>query len=165
MGEPAVEQERGGYVVSTDLDRLDLVAIHRFLAASYWSPGLPLDVLTRAVAGSLCFGLYHGSEQVGFARVVTDQATFAYLCDVYVLESHRGRGLAKWLMEVVTNHPSLQGLRRFMLVTRDAHRLYEQVGFRPLARPERFMEAHRPDVHHQPVKQASADADSETVKE
>jgi GNAT superfamily N-acetyltransferase len=106
-----------------------------------------LEVLRRAVAGSLCFGLYKGSEQVGFARVVTDRATFAYLCDVYVLEGERGRGLGRWLMQTVTRHPSLQRLRRFVLVTRDAHGLYERFGFRPLARPEGYMEVHRPDVY------------------
>jgi GNAT superfamily N-acetyltransferase len=148
--EAVIEQVRGEYVVSTDSTRLDLAAVHRYLAASYWSPGLPLDVLTRAVAGSLCFGLYRGAEQVGFARVITDRATFAYLCDVYVLDAHRGRGLGRWLLEVVVVHPALQGLRRFVLVTRDAHGLYERFGFRPLARPEAYMEVHRPDVYARP---------------
>jgi GNAT superfamily N-acetyltransferase len=109
-----------------------------------------MEVLTRAVAGSLCFGLYHGAEQVGFARVITDRATFAYLCDVYILEAHRGRGLGRWLMELVVAHPALQGLRRFVLVTRDAHRLYERFGFQPLARPEGYMEIYRPDVYARP---------------
>ena len=135
MDEAVLEHVWGEYVVSTDPARLDLVAVHRYLAASYWSPGLPMDVLTRAVAHSLCFGLYHGTEQVGFARTITDRATFAYLCDVYVLEAHRGRGLGRWLMEVVVAHPALQGLRRFVLVTRDAHGLYTRFGFRPLGRP------------------------------
>jgi ribosomal protein S18 acetylase RimI-like enzyme len=147
MEAPVIEAERNGYRLSTDPGRLDLVAVHRFLSTSYWAPGLPLEVLTRAVAGSLCFGVYHGREQVGFARVVTDQATFAYLCDVYVLEEHRDRGLGRWLMEAVTGHPSLQGLRRFVLITRDAHGLYERFGFRPLARPEGYMEVHRPNVY------------------
>jgi ribosomal protein S18 acetylase RimI-like enzyme len=152
VDEPVVESERGEYLVSTDRARLDLAAIHRYLAASYWSPGLPLEVLTRAVAGSLCFGLYRGGEQVGLARVVTDRATFAYLCDVYVLDEYRGRGLGRWLMEMVSAHPALQGLRRFVLVTRDAHGLYERFGFRPLARPESYMELHRPDVYTQPAQ-------------
>jgi GNAT superfamily N-acetyltransferase len=150
MVEGVIEQVRGEYAVSTDPTRLDLAAVHRYLAASYWSPGLPMDVLTRAVAGSICFGLYRGAEQVGFARVITDRATFAYLCDVYVLDAHRGRGLGRWLMEVVLEHPALQGLRRFVLVTRDAHGLYERFGFRPLARPEGYMEIHRPDVYERP---------------
>jgi GNAT superfamily N-acetyltransferase len=147
MDDPLIEAEREGYLVSTDRSRLDLAAVHRFLSTSYWSPGLPREVLTRAVAGSLCFGLYHAGEQVGFARVVTDRATFAYLCDVYVLETHRGRGLGKWLMHVVLGHPFLLDLRRFVLATRDAHGLYERFGFQPLARPDRFMEIHRPDVY------------------
>jgi GNAT superfamily N-acetyltransferase len=138
---------RGEYSVSTDPQRLELAVVHRFLSNSYWSQGLPLDVLKRAIAGSLCFGLYQGNAQVGFARVITDRATFAYLCDVFVLDSHRGKGLGRWLMEAVSSHPELQGLRRFVLVTRDAHGLYEKFGFRPLARPAGYMELHRPDVY------------------
>jgi ribosomal protein S18 acetylase RimI-like enzyme len=156
-----IEAERDGYTVSTDRSRLDLTAMHRFLSTSYWSPGLPLEVLTRAVAGSLCFGLYDGREQVGFARVITDRATFAYLCDVYVLEGHRGRGLGRWLLEIVARHPFLQGLRRFVLVTRDAHGLYERFGFRPLARPEGYMELHRPDVYAPVPKPAAPGAPAE----
>jgi GNAT superfamily N-acetyltransferase len=144
---PFLEVDRDGYTISTDPSRLDLPAVHRFLSTSYWAPGLPMEVLARAVAGSLCFGIYRGNEQAGFARIVTDRATFAYLCDVFVVEEHRGRGLSKWLMEVITAHPDLQGLRRFMLVTRDAHGLYERFGFRPPARPEGHMEIHRPDVY------------------
>ena len=139
--------EQDGYSISCDTAKLDLVMVHKFLANSYWSPGLPLDVLRRAIAGSLCFGLYRGVVQVGFARVVTDRATFAYLCDVFVLEEHRGKKLGRRLMEAVTGHPDLQGLRRLVLVTRDAHGLYEQFGFRPLARPEGYMELHRPNIY------------------
>ncbi|MFN7629184.1 MAG: GNAT family N-acetyltransferase [Pirellula sp.] len=106
-----------------------------------------MDVLTRAIDGSICFGLFFRDAQVGFARVITDRATFAYLCDVYVLPEYRGRGLARWLMEVVVAHPDLQGLRRFVLVTRDAHGLYEKFGFKPLARPEGYMELHRPNIY------------------
>jgi enamine deaminase RidA (YjgF/YER057c/UK114 family) len=142
--EAVIEAERDGYTVSTDRRRLDLPSMHRFLRTSYWSPGLPFEMMTRAVAASLCFGLYRGREQVGFARVITDGSTFAYLCDVYVLEGHRGRGLGRWLMAVVTGHPSLQGLRRFVLVTRDAHGLYAGCGFQSLARPESYMEVYRP---------------------
>ena len=145
--DPVVEAERGEYTISTDPARLDLAAIHAFVARSYWSPGIPLEALARAVRGSLCFGLYHKGGQAGFARVITDGATFAYLCDVYVLEEHRGKGLGNWLMEVVVSHPGLQGLRRFVLVTRDAHPLYARFGFRPLAQPERYMEIHRPEVY------------------
>jgi GNAT superfamily N-acetyltransferase len=139
--------EQDEYSISCDNSKLDLVMVHNFLSNSYWSPGLPMDVLRRAIAGSLCFGLYRGIEQVGFARVVTDRATFAYLCDVFVLEEHRGKKLGRRLMEAVTGHPDLQGLRRLVLVTRDAHGLYEQFGFRPLARPEGYMELHRPNIY------------------
>ena len=145
--ELVTELIRGEYSVSTDPQRLELAVVHGFLSNSYWSQGLPLDVLKRAIAGSLCFGLYQGNTQVGFARVITDKATFAYLCDVFVLDSHRGKGLGRWIMEAVSSHPELQGLRRFVLVTRDAHGLYEKFGFRPLARPAGYMELHRPDVY------------------
>jgi len=147
MDDPVFEIQRDDYVVSTDRSRLDLAAIHRFLSASYWAPGLPLDVLKKSVAHSLPFGLYRGGEQVGFARVITDRATFAYLCDVYVLESHRGKGLGTWFMETIVSHPDLQGLRRFVLITKDAHRLYERVGFRGLAEPQRYMEIHWRNVY------------------
>jgi GNAT superfamily N-acetyltransferase len=139
--------EQDEYSISCDNSKLDLVMVHNFLSNSYWSPGLPMDVLRRAIAGSLCFGLYRGIQQVGFARVVTDRATFAYLCDVFVLEEHRGKKLGRRLMEAVTGHPDLQGLRRLVLVTRDAHGLYEQFGFHPLARPEGYMELHRPNAY------------------
>lgn len=145
-----VELQRGEYTVSTDAARLDLAAVHEALSTSYWSPGLPADVLERAVAGSLCVGLYHDRAQIGFARVVTDRATFAYLCDVYVLEAYRGRGLGSWMISMIVDLPELQGLRRFVLVTRDAHGLYERFGFKPLARPEGYMEIHRPDVYTSP---------------
>jgi GNAT superfamily N-acetyltransferase len=142
-----VEQNRLGYRISTDADAMDLDAIHAYLSSSYWSQGIPRDVVAKAIAGSLCFAILEDDRQVGFARVVTDRATFAYLCDVYVLEEHRGRGLAAWLMETVIAHPHLQGLRRFVLATRDAHRLYERFGFVPLARPEIFMEINRPGIY------------------
>jgi GNAT superfamily N-acetyltransferase len=115
-------------------------------ADSYWAAGRPLGVVRRAVESSLCFGLYAGGQQVGFARVVTDRATFAWLYDVFVLEGYRGRGLGKWLVECVVAHPALQGLRRLLLATRDAHGLYERYGFRPLADPARFLEVFRPDA-------------------
>ena len=150
LNHPIVEARRNGFLLSTDLARLDVEAIHAYLTRSYWSPGISRRVVERAIAGSVCFGLYHDTgQQVGFARVVTDVATFAYLCDVYVLEEHQGRGLGRWLMEAVIAHPSLQGLRRFVLVTRDAHGLYKQYGFRPLGRPEGYMEIHRPNVYAQ----------------
>src|SRR5262249_49356968 len=118
------DTRRGEYELSTDPDRLIVADIHAYLSRSYWAAHIPIDLLCRAIAGSLCFGVYKDGRQVAFARVISDRATFAYLCDVYVLEEHRGKGLAKWLMEAVTAHPDLQGLRRFVLVTRDAHGLY-----------------------------------------
>lgn len=147
MNDNPTEATRGDYLVSTDPSRLDLTAVYAYLSRSYWSPGIPLDTVARALHGSLCFGLYQGEHQVGLARIITDSATFAYLCDVYVLEEHRGQGLAKWLMEVVLAHPALQGLRRFSLVTRDGHELYQRFGFQPLVRPEGHMEIHRPNIY------------------
>ena len=138
------------YEISTDPARLDIDAIHAFLTQSYWSPGIPRATVARAIAHSLCFGAFWEGQQVGFARVVTDRTTFAYLCDVYVLEAHRGRGLAKQLMDRVVQHPDLQGLRRMMLATRDAHGLYARYGFKPLAAPGVMMEIHKPDVYRQP---------------
>jgi GNAT superfamily N-acetyltransferase len=138
---------RGDYTISMDADRMDLRAIHAFLTESYWSPGIPIATVERAMANSLCFGLFRGQEQVGLARVITDKATFAYLADVYVLEAHRGQGLAKWLLQVIQAHPELQGLRRFMLATSDAHGLYGQFGFETLANPSRIMEMVKPNVY------------------
>ena len=134
---------RGAYEISTDADRLDLDVVHGFLAASYWSPGIPRDVVERAARHSLPFGVYetggHTSRQVGYARVVTDRATFAYLADVFVLDEARGRGYGRRLMEAVMAHPELQGLRRFMLATRDAHGLYARLGFAAPASPHSLM--------------------------
>jgi GNAT superfamily N-acetyltransferase len=135
------------YEITCDKARFDIEAIHRFLTQSYWSPGVPRAVIERAIANSLCFGLLLEGQQVGFARVITDKATFAYLADVYVLAEHRGKGLSLRLMEQIIQHPDLQGLRRMMLATRDAHSLYEKFGFKPLAAPERIMEVHNPDVY------------------
>ena len=144
------EWRRDGFTISTDSSRLDRPAMREFLAASYWSPGIPQEVLDRALEGSLCFGLYDGERQIGFARAITDRATFAYVADVYVLEEYRGQGLALWLMQTVMEHPQLQGLRRWMLLTRDAHSLYRKVGFVDVARPERIMEIARPDIYIEP---------------
>lgn len=140
------EWHRGDYTISTERARLDLRVVHRFISEeSYWGRGRALEVVRRAVENSLPFGIYRDAEQVGFARVVTDYATFAWVADVFVLAEHRGRGLAKWLMEVVIAHPDLQGFRRWVLATKDAHELYRPFGFRELHRPERWME--RPDPH------------------
>lgn len=136
------------FLVSTDRARLDLDVIHEFLTNSYWAKGIPRDTVSRSLEQSLCFGIYDGSgSQVGFARVVTDLATVAYLGDVFVLEEHRGQGLGKFLMQCIMRHPALQGLRRWILLTRDAHALYKQFGFTPLKSAERYMELHSPDVY------------------
>jgi GNAT superfamily N-acetyltransferase len=146
-----VEWRRGDYEISTDPERIDIEAVHAFLSAdAYWSPGVPLDVVTRSISGSIVFGVYqageHASVQVGLARVVSDKATFAWLCDVYILPEHRGHGLGKWLMECVKAHPDLQRLRRWLLATRDAHGLYAQFGF-VAPTPGRLMEILDPDIY------------------
>ena len=137
------------YEISSDPARLDLDVIHRFLSEdAYWSPGIPRATVERAIKNSFCFGVYlPDGSQIGFARLVTDRATFAYLADVFVLPQHRGRGISKRLMEAILAHPELQGLRRWLLATRDAHGLYAQFGFKPLANPSRLMERHDPDVY------------------
>jgi GNAT superfamily N-acetyltransferase len=144
------------YQVSTDPTRLDVHLIHEFLSEhSYWARGIPRDVVARAIANSLCFGVYALGDtnpdsdwrQVGFARVSTDRATFAYLADVFILPEYRGQGLSKRLMEAVLAHPDLQGLRRWMLATADAHELYRRFGFAELSQPDRFMQRHDPDVY------------------
>jgi GNAT superfamily N-acetyltransferase len=142
------------YEITSDATRLDVDAIHSFLSASYWSPGIPRAVVERAIANSLCFGVFHEGQQVGFARVITDKATFAYLADVYILTEHRGKGLSRRLMEQVIQHPDLQGLRRVLLATRDAHALYAKFGFKPLAAPERIMEVHNPNAYGSGSKSA-----------
>jgi GNAT superfamily N-acetyltransferase len=134
------EWRREEYIISTDKSRLNVDLVHEFLKLTYWASGIPDEIVRRSIENSLAFGVYTDDEQVGFARVVTDYATFAYLADVFVLEAHRGRGLAKWMMEVITSHPRLQGFRRWMLATRDAHELYRRFGFAELERPEIFME-------------------------
>jgi GNAT superfamily N-acetyltransferase len=144
---PFPDAHRPPYTISTDRRRIDVDLVTAELGRTYWAAGMPREVVERAIAGSLCFGIYIGDAQVGFARVITDAATFAYLSDVFVLESHRGQGLGKWLIEVILAHPDLQGLRRFNLATRDAHALYEQFGFRPLSRPEMHMEIVWSDVY------------------
>jgi len=138
-----------GYEISPDPARLDIDAMHAYLTRSYWSPGIPRDIVERAARNSLCFGLYESATgaQIGLMRVVTDHATFAYLCDVYVLEAHRGHGLAKWMMREVMAHPALAGARRVMLATRDAHGLYRQFEFTDVVRNTNLMEIVRPDIY------------------
>ena len=135
------------YEITTDTARMDVPAIHAFLSQTYWSPGIPLGVVQRALANSLCLGVFSGKEQVGFARVISDRATFAYLANVYILEAQRGKGLSRSIMEQVIAHPDLQSLRRMLLATRDAHALHAQYGFKPLAAPDRMMEVHRPNAY------------------
>jgi GNAT superfamily N-acetyltransferase len=146
------ERRQGEFLITTDAARVDVDAIHAYLTRSYWAEGIPRTVVAMSIEDSLCFSLFDGTRQVGFARVITDRATFAYLCDVYVLETYQGRGLGKWLMRELLTHPDLQGLRRFVLVTRDAHGLYEPLGFRSPPDPARYMEIVRPDVYKTPVE-------------
>jgi GNAT superfamily N-acetyltransferase len=139
---------RNGYEITTDRERMDVNAVHRFLSEeSYWARNIPRDVVERSMRGSICFAIVRDVELAGFARVTSDRATVAYLGDVFVLPAHRGKGLSKWLMECIGSHPELQGLRRWMLATSDAHGLYVQFGFTPLKAPERWMEKHDPDVY------------------
>lgn len=143
-----MEIKNGEFTISTDKSRLQFDVIYRFLIEeSYWSLGRTREQTERAIEHSLCFGLYQGDRQIGFARVVSDFATFAYLGDVFVLEEFRGRGLSKWLMETIVEYPDLQGLRRWLLATRDAHGLYKQYGFAPLRFPDRWMERTAPDAY------------------
>ena len=157
------EHRRSEFLISTDPARLDVDMIHAFLTNCYWAKGIPRETLVRSIEHSLCFGIYDCSStrvpllaknarngaptQIGFARVISDFATIAYLGDVFVLESHRGRGLGKWLMECIIQHPTVRGLRRWILLTRDAHGLYSQFGFTALKAPERYMELHQPAVY------------------
>jgi GNAT superfamily N-acetyltransferase len=135
------------YEISTDRDKLNVTLIHHFLSSSYWAQDIPRAVVEKSIEHSLCFGAYCEGSQIGFARVVTDFAAIAYLADVFVVPEHRGRGVAKMLVRAVLEHPELQGLRRFILATKDAHGLYAQFGFQPLSNPENFMTVHKPDVY------------------
>jgi hypothetical protein len=161
---PMPEYYRDEYCLSDNPSRLQLDVIHRFLAEqSSWAQGIERHLVERSVANSMCFGVYCLNDnndtgdndskdddewqQIGFARLVTDRTTFAYLCDVFIVGEHRGRGLSAWLLERIVEHPELQGLRRWMLATSDAHGLYERVGFSPLDKPEIFMQIHTPNVY------------------
>ncbi|MEP6900697.1 MAG: GNAT family N-acetyltransferase [Actinomycetota bacterium] len=143
-----LEWQKGEFTISTDRARLQIEAIHQFLSEeSYWANNRTKEQTLTAIKNSLPFGVYKGENQIGFARVVTDYATFAYLGDVYILEEFRGKGLSKWLMETIIGHPELQGLRRWILATKDAHTLYEKFGFHALVHPERWMEKPAPDAY------------------
>jgi GNAT superfamily N-acetyltransferase len=150
--EGAVEYQRGEFILSTDPDLLDLDVVHGYLTNSYWAKGIPRETVACSIENSLCFGIYTEGQQVGFGRVITDFATYAYIGDVFILDSHRGRGLGKWLMQCIMQHPRLQGLRRWSLITRDAHGLYAPCGFRPLKKFENYMELHNPDIYSEKSK-------------
>ncbi len=142
-----MEYIKDPFVISTDKSRLDLQEIHGFLQSSYWAKGIPLPTVRRSIENSLCFGVYEGNRQIGFARVITDLATFAYLSDVFILETHRGLGLGKWLISCILAEPQLADLRRWVLVTKDAQVLYQEFGFQSLNAPERYMEILNSDVY------------------
>lgn len=144
-----MEWTKDDFKISTDKSKINLTYVHAFLSQSYWAEGIPLETVQRSIEGSICFSVFHFNEQIGFARVITDEATFAYLADVFIDDNYRGKGLSKWMMEIIMNYPPLQGLRRFMLATRDAHGLYQQFGFQPMTNADRWMQIHNPDVYKQ----------------
>jgi len=147
MNMEKTEWIKDGYLVSTDKSKIDVETVHHFLSRSYWAENIPLDVVRKSIENSLCFGMYHEEKLVGFARAISDFATFAYLADVFILPEERGKGLSKWLIGIILEHPQLQGLRRFTLATRDAHSLYAQFGFSLFDKPERWMQKHDPVVY------------------
>ena len=138
---------KNGFTIITEKEKLDIELIHSFLNRTYWAEGISKETIRRSIEGSLCFGVFENDRQVGFARMITDKATFAYLADVFIIEEYRGRGLSKWLMEIIMTHPDLQGLRRMILATKDAHGLYEKFGFTPLINVDRWMHILDPDVY------------------
>jgi len=140
--------KKDGFLISTDKSKLDIDAIHEFLSTkAYWCLNIPKEKVITAIENSLCFGVYHGDKQIGFARIITDYSTIAYLGDVYVLEAYRGKGISKWLMETVMGHPALQGLRRWILLTGDAHALYRKFGWTDISDPAKWMELHNKNVY------------------
>ena len=143
-----MEWQQGEFCITTQRGRVSLDTVHRFLSLeAYWSMGIPRETVERSLDNSLCFSLLHGSQQIGFARVISDRATIAYLGDVFLLTEYRGRGLSKWLMKCVMSHPELQGLRRWILLTGDAHGLYAKSGFTALTQPDRWMQRHDPAAY------------------
>lgn len=142
-----MEWKQAEFTVTDRREDLDIETIHHFLRESYWAKGIPRAIVEKSINYSFCFGLYHNSNQIGFGRVVSDQATFAYIADVFVVPAYRGRGLGKWLVSCLLIHPELQGLRRWLLATLDAHGLYEQNGFVALRRPDVFMEINDPNIY------------------
>ncbi|HKC34590.1 MAG TPA: GNAT family N-acetyltransferase [Chitinophagaceae bacterium] len=137
------------FFISTEKEKFDIDLIHSFLARSYWAEGISKEVIKKSIEGALCFAVFENDKQIGFARMITDKATFAYLADVFIIEEYRGLGLSKWLMEFIMSHPGLQGLRRIMLATRDAHGLYKKFGFTPLNNVDRWMHIHNPEIYKQ----------------
>lgn len=137
---------KGGYLISADKSKLDLNVIHGYLSNSYWAKGRTLKISKLTVKNSLCFGLYYKNQQIGYARVITDYATFAYLADVFILEDYRGRGLSKWMMKIIFGFKGLENVKRWFLATKDAHGLYEKFGFHSLKEPEKIMEMFRKDL-------------------
>jgi GNAT superfamily N-acetyltransferase len=145
-----MEWHKENFIISTDKSKLDIPYIHQFLSEeSYWAANIPIEIVEQSIAHSICLGMYDGDKQIGFARIITDQATFGYLADVFIDNTYRGRGFSKWLMEVIMELPFIRLLRRLMLATMDAHGLYQQFGFTPITFPERLMQVHRPDVYKQ----------------
>ena len=143
-----MEWQKENFIISTNKSKLNISYVHNFLSyQSYWAEGIPFNVVEKSIENSLCFGIYDGQKQIGFARIITDQATFGYLADVFVDTDYRGQGLGKWLMQVISHLPFMPLLRRFMLGTKDAHGLYEQFGFTPLTFTERFMQVHQPNLY------------------
>ncbi|MDB5229512.1 MAG: family N-acetyltransferase [Chitinophagaceae bacterium] len=148
------ESAKDEYLISTDKQKIDVDMVHDYLSnESYWSKNIPKEVVIRAIENSMCFCIYKNDRQIGFSRIVTDKATFAYLADVFIIDAERGKGLSKWLMKVIHDHPELQGLRRWLLGTRDAHKLYEQFGWTllPEAQVGRFMQKHDPEVYQRNI--------------
>ena len=148
-----MQWQKDSFLVSSDRALLDFEVIYQFIANSYWAKNIPRQTLQKGIDNALCFGLYDSDKQVGFARVISDCATFGYLADVFVLPSHQGKGLGKWLISCIMAHPDLQGLRRFMLATADAHGLYRQFGFDAVNMPERLMQVHKPDIYASQARQ------------
>lgn len=135
------------YLVTTDKSKINVEIVHQFLSQSYWAENIPIKTVQKSIDNSMCYSVLHQNTFIGFARVISDFATFAYLADVFIIPEQRGRGVSRWLMEVIMNHPELQGLRRFTLATRDAHGLYARFGFTPFDRPDRWMQKHNPTVY------------------
>ena len=142
-----MEWTKDDFSISTDKNKIDVAYVHQFLSNSYWAEGIPVETVRQSIEGAMCFSVFHLNKQIGFARVITDEATFAYLADVFIDENYRGKGLSKWLVEIIISYPTLQGLRRFLLATKDAHRLYKQFGFTPLNNVDRWMHIHQPDIY------------------